>query len=270
MESAASVPRTEYHGPFEVLGPLTIQQIVGREVRDERSLSLDAAPAFVLKQDRGDGALRYAVALGQILGRRGLMDLLFTLAPYKAHGPDRFARVLDNWRLHDRAKTSSGSHNLLLQHVASLGLSWQVFSRHRERLIAVLEDESEARRVLPIVTWEKTAAGVRKWLLEGPDDGLLEHLHKALPILRGQSPEAGIDVNPLVGLVTIPYFLPELHRNWPAWQPLVKDGKSNYIGPASVPVMALRHRRAILNSRFIRAVEALADAGSPQPRIDGS
>ena len=31
------------------------------------------------------------------------MDLLYTLAPYKAHGPDRFARVLDNWALYDRA-----------------------------------------------------------------------------------------------------------------------------------------------------------------------
>jgi hypothetical protein len=38
----------------------------------------------------------------------------------------------------------------------------------------------------------------------------------------------------------------------------VKDGKSNYIGPASVPVVALKHRRALLNSIFIKSVEEFA------------
>jgi hypothetical protein len=59
-----------------------------------------------------------------------------------------------------------------------------------------------------------------------------------------------------VGLVTLAYLQPELARRWPAWRPLVNGGKSNYIGPASVPMMALLHRRAILNSRLIRAIEA--------------
>ena len=63
----------------------------------------------------------------------------------------------------------------------------------------------------------------------------------------------------LVGLVTVPYLQTELTRRWPAWRPLVKGGKSNYIGPASVPIMSLMHRRALLNSSLIRAVEALDD-----------
>jgi hypothetical protein len=63
----------------------------------------------------------------------------------------------------------------------------------------------------------------------------------------------------LLGLVTVPYFLPELHRRWPAWRPLTKGGKSNYVGPASVPMMALIHRRALLNSALIRGAEAYID-----------
>jgi hypothetical protein len=61
----------------------------------------------------------------------------------------------------------------------------------------------------------------------------------------------------VAGLVTLVYLQPRLAKGWPAWKPLVRGGKSNYIGPASVPMMALLHRRAILNSPFLRAVEAL-------------
>ena len=56
------------------------------------------------------------------------------------------------------------------------------------------------------------------------------------------------------------YLLPELRKNWPAWKPLVKDGKSNYIGPASVPMMALLHQRALLNSALVRSAEAWLDS----------
>jgi hypothetical protein len=66
----------------------------------------------------------------------------------------------------------------------------------------------------------------------------------------------------LLGLVTLPYFQRELSKNWPAWRPLVKAGKSNYVGPASVPVMALMHRRALLNSAFVGAAERYADEGT--------
>ena len=64
----------------------------------------------------------------------------------------------------------------------------------------------------------------------------------------------------MLGLVTVPYFLPELRKNWPAWKPLVKNGKSNYIGPASVPMMALLHRRALLNSALVRSAEEWLDS----------
>ena len=82
---------------MKVLGPTTPEDLVGRGLTDELSLSLAHAPAHGARQDLDDGTVRYALLLGQALGRRALMDLLYTLAPYKAHGPDRFARVLDNW-----------------------------------------------------------------------------------------------------------------------------------------------------------------------------
>src|SRR5688572_32709254 len=74
---------------MKLLGPTTPEDFVGRPLADELSLSLCHAPAHGVRQDLDDGTVRYAVLLGQALGRRALMDLLYTLAPYKAHGPDR-------------------------------------------------------------------------------------------------------------------------------------------------------------------------------------
>jgi hypothetical protein len=255
---------------LKVLGPIAVPGLTGRELRDERSLSLAQAPAYVVRYDREGGDVQYAVVLGEALGRRALMDLLYTLAPYKAHGPDRFARVLDNWGLHDRAKTSSGSESLLLQHVNALKLSWQVFSQHRELFVAIFEDEAENARVVPVVTWEKSPDGARKWQFDAMDPTLVQALEGTVPILRGidglrtasterEQPLKQPPMDSLVGLVTIPYFLPELCKNWLPWRPLVKNGKSNYIGPASVPVIALLHRRALLNSAFIRRAEECID-----------
>ena len=186
------------------------------------------------------------------------MDLLYTLAPDKAHGPDRFARVLDNWRLHDRARTSSGSESLLLQHAAALKFSWHEFARHRDLFIELLEGGTD-RRVVPLVTWMRTADSHRRWQFDPLDGCVAQAIEKVLPLFEGDEGRSSPTFDSLVGLLTIPYFCPDLHRNWRAWQPLVKDGKSNYIGPASVPVVALRHRRALLNSAFIQRVEAYVD-----------
>jgi hypothetical protein len=239
-----------------VFGPITIPDLLGRKLIDERSLALTTAPAHVISQISPEG-VRYAVVIGVSLGRRAFMDLLYTLAPYKAHGPDRFARVLDNWGLHDRARTSSGSESLLLQHAASLKSSWHEFASHRELFMEVLQDQAEERRVTPVVTWSKQRDGRREWHFDPPDATLQGAIGALMPgvALDGSS---GVQPDPLAGLVTIPYFLPELHKNWPAWRPLAKGGKSNYIGPASVPMMALMHRRALLNSMFIRCAEEYA------------
>ena len=49
---------------------------------------LDDADA-VLASRTADGSVENYLMFDTTLGRRRLMDLLFALAPYKAHGPDR-------------------------------------------------------------------------------------------------------------------------------------------------------------------------------------
>jgi hypothetical protein len=172
------------------------------------------------------------------------MDMLYSLAPYKAHGPDRFARVLDNWGLHERAKAGGASENLFQQHAASLKSDWQVFSRHRQHFVSVFEDVGEGTGIVPILTWETGPGDTRRWR-ESVD---------VVPLMRNLGTPVS---DTLLGLVAAAYLQPGLARRWPAWKPLVRGGKSNYIGPASVPMMALLHKRSILNSRLVRAIEAL-------------
>jgi hypothetical protein len=207
------------------------------------------AHATPLRRAKDDGSTQYAVVIEAALGRRGLMDLLFALAPYKAHGPDRFSRVLDNWGIFDRAKTNGASSSLFQQHVASLKSHWQTFGEHREVFVSVFADQSESTRIVPVVAWQTSPDGRRRWKLNNAVD-----VH-AVPYVRAAP--RGTTCDTLFGLISVAYLQPSLTKGWPAWKPLVKDGKSNYIGPASVPMMALLHQRAILNSRFVRAFEAL-------------
>jgi hypothetical protein len=257
VEPVVSQPRASASGPLTVLGPISIPGVAGGDAFDERSLALGSAPAFIVRRTGERGLVRHAVVFGGTLGRRGLMDLLYALAPYKAHGPDRFARVLDNWGLHDRAKAGGASENLLLQHVRSLGSSWKAFAAHREFFMAILRDESENTLAVPVIAWEKRPDGGRRWRLDTIDPALAQVIKESVPRPPELDSSMRLQLDGLVGLIMIPYLLPELAKGWPAWKPLVKGGKSNYIGPASVPMMALLHRRAILNSSFIRAIEAL-------------
>src|SRR5262245_7854569 len=124
---------------LQVVGPTTVQLLMGPELADEMTLKLTEAPIYGVVRHDDDGTARYALVLSQTLGRRTLMDLLYTLAPYKAHGPDRFARVLDNWALHDRAAgpNNGASMALVALHAQSLKLAWQVFTEHRPLYFAM-------------------------------------------------------------------------------------------------------------------------------------
>lgn len=240
---------------MQVVGPTTAEALAGRVINDELSVLLAHSPVYGVRVQLKSGVVRYTVALGQALGRRALMDLLYTLAPYKAHGPDRFSRVLDNWGLHDRAATNGGSQALFLQHARSLRSSWEVFSEHRRLFMSIFEDQSENTRAVPVLTWEKSEDGTRKWRF----DDLDKDTARALTAAGAARDSGGAQPDALLGLVTIPYFLPELRKRWKAWQPLEKNGKSNYIGPASVPMICLMHRRALLNSALVRAAETWLD-----------
>lgn len=236
---------------------MTIPHLLGRELTDERALKLTAAPALLFRRDE-PGSTRYALLIDAELDRRRLMDLLYTVAPYKAHGPDRFSRVLDNWALIERAKTGGGSESLMQEHARSLKSSWEEFLRHRDAYVAVFEDEAGERSVVPLLRWSRSEDGKRHWEFEGPDTELLEAIDSVRPVIEPDR------LDMLIGLVTIPYYLPELRKNWQAWRPLARGGKSNYVGPASVPVMALLHRRALLNSSLVQRVEEYAAGPSRQ------
>jgi hypothetical protein len=234
-------------------GPTTASILLSRSLSDEGTLNLTQAPLYVARQDYS-GARRYTVIIEEALGRRALMDLLYALAPYKAHGPDRFPRVLDNWRLHDRARSSSGSNALFQEHARSLGFSWREFANHRELFIRILEDQTEQARALPVLSWSRREDGGRSWEFEPPTLEVHNLIQSAAETV---SRNQGAALDTLAGLITIPYFIPELHRKWQAWQPLTRGGKSNYVGPASVPVVALIHRRSLLNSAFVTSAEML-------------
>ena len=240
---------------LEIRGPVPLSTLLRRSIEDHRELSFASAPGFVFRKALPDGSL-YALLVDAPLDRRRLMDLLFTLAPYKAHGPDRFSRVLDNWALFDRARASDTSERLLREHEKSLGFPWQEFERHRHVFSGVLSDPTGNRCVTPLIVWATGGDGWRRWQFAPSDEEVLAAIDHVRPGLL-----PGLDT--LVGLVTIPYLIPDLHKTWPAWQPLTKGGKSNYIGPASVPVMALRHRRALLNSPVIEQAEAFAGSNPP-------
>jgi len=219
-------------------------------------LGLEDAAAVLARRAIGNGVENYLM-FDITLGRRGLMDLLFALAPYKAHGPDRFGRVLDNWGIFDRARNGgAASNSLFMQHVNALGVHWRTFEQHRDVFMRVFEDQSEGTRVVPVIAWQTGSGGSRRLLTgTGPVDDVLAASLSAENRFGAKT----LHFDTLVGLVTIPCLQPELTRRWPAWRPLVKGGKSNYIGPASVPIMSLMHRRALLNSGLIRAVEARDD-----------
>jgi hypothetical protein len=244
----------------QVFGPTTPGRILGKSVDGPDGLSIASAPAFVIKSQPRPGLAQYVVLIDRRLSRRGLMDLLFAMAPYKAHGPDSFNRLLDNWRIFERAETSSGSMSLWMNHADSLGGSWRIFAEHRRPFLQVLEDRTEQQSLTPVIRWDNTKG--RRSLRFG---GLTPSETALLNRLANETEAAPEDqaFDPLLGFLVIPYLVPELRKNWPAWKPLVKGGKSNYIGPASVPVMALLHRSPILRSDFIRAAEAFAEVSNP-------
>ena len=64
-------------------------------------------------------------------------------------------------------------HSVLL-HAKSLKMSWQVFAEHRAVFFDIFADQTESTRAVPLLTWEKTAAGTRRWQFSTPDDALVQ------------------------------------------------------------------------------------------------
>jgi hypothetical protein len=211
----------------------------------------------VWRYDAGRSGHEYLACIGESLGRRGLMDFLAAIAPYKGRGLDDFSGVLDDWYLHDRALAGGASEKLLQEHMQSLRDDWLEFGRHRRLFVDILEDRTEATRLVPILRWQRLADGTRRWLFDALEPDQEDAVRGMLsPMLVTELPSM---LSPLAGFLSVLYFLPETTHGWPEWKPLVAEGKSNYMGPAQVPVLALLNKAASLDSIFIERCEALAD-----------
>ena len=235
-----------------------LHDLTGTDIQDYGTLTFASASTYVALRDAGAAGCEYTLIFGQSLGRRGLMDLLYEVAPYKAHGPDRFARVLDNWGIFDRARADRGSNNLFMQHVQALKAHWQVFGEHRELFMDVFKDTTETARIIPFLSWTRAPEGTRRWQFPAlePDRDELTAIDPDLARIASQGKPT---FDALAGLVVVAYLFPHIRAAWPQWQPLVKGGKSNYVGPASSAMISLQHRRALLNAPLVGRAEALAE-----------
>ena len=113
--------------------------------------------------------------------------------------------------------------------------------------------------MIPYLSWTRDRTGRRAWRFPSPQFNVEDQpaLHPELAAVGGGG--NGV-LDALVGLVTVPYLFPRLSSGWPQWRPLVSGGKSNYIGPASAPMISLLHRRALLNSPLVARTESFWQA----------
>lgn len=114
--------------------------------------------------------------------------------------------------------------------------------------------------VIPAIRWEKDSTGKRRFNFDSLDESFLAHSMS----LMGEVPEGltfdAQRFNTLVGLLAVAYLVPELRKRWPKDQSLVKEGRTNFMGPAQVPVLALQRSGQILRSEFFDRAEAYLES----------
>lgn len=118
--------------------------------------------------------------------------------------------------------------------------------------------------LVPTLHWAKNGEGERKWLLDFLEEPLIAHIQQFL-----DAPPDGLlfdnrRLNPMIGLATIPYFIPKLRAGWPKYQamhgaktvPVEEKQGGNFMGPAQVLVLALQRKKDSLASEYFDAAEA--------------
>ena len=235
---------------------------MGQSIETADGLSLWQARIYVWRYDADPSGHEYVACIAESLGRRGLMDFLAAIAPYKGRGLDDFSGVLDDWYLHDRAMSGGASEKLFREHMDSLRDDWLEFTRHRRLLVDIMEDRSENTRLVPVLRWHTTPDGTRRWLFDRPEP------HQEEAVRAAMSPEGPVDahvsLSTLAGFLSVLYFQPELTEGWPEWKPLSPEGKSNYMGPAQVPVLALLNKDRLLPNPLTEGLEALTHEAAPR------
>lgn len=111
--------------------------------------------------------------------------------------------------------------------------------------------------LIPVVRWRRSGIGKRSLVLDFLDESVSPLVKETLGLDKIPE-ELDFDnrrLNPLLGVLSIAYFSPEVRKNWPKTQRLNKGGYQQFMGPAQVPVLALQRRNQILQSGFFSAAE---------------
>lgn len=125
------------------------------------------------------------------------------------------------------------------------------------------ETVASANYLLPTVRWKKDANGDRRWILDFLDEQLGNKCSRFVDPLPDDIQFDTRRFNPLIGLATIPYFIPSLRKDWPEYQALRKDEAipakreviSNPMGPAQVLVLAAQRKEDSLRSEYFDVAE---------------
>ena len=120
-----------------------------------------------------------------------------------------------------------------------------------------------ANYLIPTIRWEKDRNGERRWILDFLDRPLAAKCFQFIDPLPDDIQFDTRRFNPLIGLATIPYFIPSIRKDWPRHQairngepiPVNKGEGGNFMGPAQVLVLALQRKNDSLTTEFFDAAE---------------
>ncbi len=120
--------------------------------------------------------------------------------------------------------------------------------------------------VKPLLHWQtstdpETTEMQRKWVMDLPND---EKVAESTWHFVDKNTIEGNPVdlkrlNPLVGIVTIPYFSFEVRNKWPRSVGLPNGRYEQSMGPAQIPVLAHIRRNDLFNEDIISAIEDYAN-----------
>jgi len=125
------------------------------------------------------------------------------------------------------------------------------------------ETAVSANYLIPTIRWEKDRTGERRWILDFLDSPLAANCSQFIDPLPDDIQFDTRRFNPLIGLATIPYFIPSLRKDWPKHQ-AIRDGEAkavgkgeggNFMGPAQVLVLALQRKNDSLITEFFDSAE---------------
>lgn len=187
--------------------------------------------------------------------------------------------IIGDWKMPDDIPGGA----LLTDHVRYLDRdgSWSLFMEHRKRMLALLkvrygceyspnehiiaENQRQEKELsmMPIARWT-TADVSHPWHLRNPSSRRQTEL-----IRQYMNTEGGTSVHPkrdpgafdsLLGLLSVASLSPEITQTdaWPENMPFQKGGIEQFMGPAQIPVLAIKRQKQLIDSHLIQKVQKRA------------